>query len=274
MPASHPFKARFAALGAVIAMLAAPALAQTATAPAPAPLIAPGAAAMTQVQLLVADVDANVAFWTALGGKPGMLGPIRTVDFPGFHILLRKSDGVGPAAGTGYNHIGLHVPDVPTVIARWKAEGLKTQLTNNPQQAYVWSPGDLIQVEFLQDPTQTIPMTFHHVHVFVHANDAGGIPQIQAWYARMLGAIPGKRGRFDNDVVPGGELSFNNSDPPTAPTLGRAVESVGYSLKGLAAYCRKLAAAGVKFDVPYANGRAVITDPWGDRIELLEAARP
>ena len=53
---------------------------------------------------------------------------------------------------------------------------------------------------------------------------------------------------------------------------------LGFEIANLEAFCRKLEAKGVKFDTPYSKGgsgisAAVLTDPWGTRIELTEGLR-
>jgi catechol 2,3-dioxygenase-like lactoylglutathione lyase family enzyme len=56
------------------------------------------------------------------------------------------------------------------------------------------------------------------------------------------------------------------------------LEHIGFEIAGLQAFCKRLEAMGVIFDVPYAPGRpgiarAALTDPWGTSIELTEGLR-
>jgi catechol 2,3-dioxygenase-like lactoylglutathione lyase family enzyme len=244
------------------------------------PLAVPGDAVMGHVHLLVSDMDANKKFWVAMGGAPVTLGSgataIEGVAFGNVRVLLRKADNIGPAVGSGINHFGLYVPDVKAAMAKWKGMGLKTEAGRNDQQGFVWTPGDLIRVEILEMAGQTAPVVFHHVHLFVTANAAGGIPEMQAWYKKTFGAVPGTRGAYDTDNVSGGELTFTKSDTPVVPTMGRAVDHIGFNVKNLEAFCKKLEASGVKLDMPYTKrpdlglSLAFITDPWGTRIELNE----
>lgn len=244
-----------------------------------AQMVAPGDVSMGHVHLNVSDVDANEKFWVAMGGTPIKLGdanPIYGVTFGDVRILLRKMDPTGPAIGSTINHIGFYVPNVQAAIAKWKEAGLKTEAGRNPQQSFVYTPGDLIRIEILEMPGQTAPIVFHHVHMFVTANAAGGIPEMQAWYIKMFGATPGKRAGFETDNVPGGELTFTKSDTPTVPSMGRAIDHIGFQIKNLQDYCKKLEASGMKLDTPYTKrpdlglALAFITDPWGTRIELNE----
>ena len=63
---------------------------------------------------------------------------------------------------------------------------------------------------------------------------------------------------------------------PVAGTQGRALDHVGFEVKNLQAFCKKLEADGVTLAVPYrqvpALGIAIafLTDPWGTYIELTE----
>ena len=59
-------------------------------------------------------------------------------------------------------------------------------------------------------------------------------------------------------------------------TQGRALDHIGFEVKGLEAFIKKLEAQGIKLASPYrqvpALGIAIafITDPWGTYIELTE----
>ena len=60
-----------------------------------------------------------------------------------------------------------------------------------------------------------------------------------------------------------------------APTRGRMLDHVGFEVRDLAAFCRRLEADGVKFDSPIKKDSAGVatarlTDPWGTSIELTE----
>jgi catechol 2,3-dioxygenase-like lactoylglutathione lyase family enzyme len=73
-----------------------------------------------------------------------------------------------------------------------------------------------------------------------------------------------------------GEIDFNPAQEAPVGTKGRSIDRIGFEVKGLAAFCKKLEAQGVKLDQPYGPVRgtklksAFITDPVGTRIELTE----
>jgi catechol 2,3-dioxygenase-like lactoylglutathione lyase family enzyme len=104
---------------------------------------------------------------------------------------------------------------------------------------------------------------------------------VQAWYAKTFGAVPGKRGPFDAADLPGVNLTFSKADAPTAPTKGRVIDHIGFEVSDIAAFAKKLEAAGIRLDRPVqkstaspATSIAFLTDPWGTQIELTEHLAP
>jgi len=59
-------------------------------------------------------------------------------------------------------------------------------------------------------------------------------------------------------------------------TRGRVVDHIGFEVKDLEAFCRKLEGMGFTLDRPYTKVAALniaiafISDPWGTYIELTE----
>ena len=76
--------------------------------------------------------------------------------------------------------------------------------------------------------------------------------------------------------VPGVDFSFRRTDKPQAATKGRSLDHIGFEVKGLEAFCKKLEAEGVTFDVPFRDVPGIglkiafVLDPAGTRIELTE----
>jgi catechol 2,3-dioxygenase-like lactoylglutathione lyase family enzyme len=81
---------------------------------------------------------------------------------------------------------------------------------------------------------------------------------------------------FVTDQLPGVTLSFSPSATATVGTEGRALDHIGFEVKNLEAFTKKLEADGVTLTVPYrqvpALGIAIafIKDPWGTNIEMTE----
>ncbi len=226
---------------------------------------------MGHLHLNVHDMQANKSLFVTMGGTAlPMFGAFEAIKFPGVIVLLRQQDPTGPSVGSVVNHVGFIVPNVAQSMAKWKAAGLKTE-DGRPGQGFVMTP-DGLRMEILEDTAQTVPIKMHHIHFFV---DQAAIPEMQAWYAKTFGAIPGKRGNFQGDDLPGVNLTFAPSMTPVAPTKGRVLDHIGFEVVNLEAFCKKLEASGIKLDRPYTknpNGLALafITDPWGTSIELNE----
>jgi predicted enzyme related to lactoylglutathione lyase len=83
------------------------------------------------------------------------------------------------------------------------------------------------------------------------------------------------RGQNKAADVPGGNLTFSKAETAQAPTQGRVLDHIGFDVKDLQAFIKKLEANGTKLDRPYTKqdtggALAFITDPWGTYIELNE----
>jgi len=271
-----------------------------------AQLAAPNASgvAMGHLHYRVRDVEANKKFWIALGGEEvrGQAGvrpgPDRGQDraspqivkFQDVLVFLEQGDSTGGTEGSIVNHVAFRVPALTQV----EAAGLKVARLNGfPGVASTMTPeGERIELfenaatnlTFAQDAgfddavakrhnrPQTAPIAFHHVHLYV---PDGQVAAAKAWYVRMFGGIPGKRSNYDAVDLPGINLNFSAAPKPTVATRGRMLDHIGFEVRGLSAFCKRLEAMGVTLDVPYSKGptgvaTARLTDPWGTSIELTE----
>src|SRR4051812_20103089 len=80
---------------------------------AAAQLAAPNAAGVAagHVHINASDVDAQVRFWTTVGGKLVQREKLTMIQFPGVYVLVRKQDSTGGTDGSSVNHFGLSVRD-------------------------------------------------------------------------------------------------------------------------------------------------------------------
>jgi catechol 2,3-dioxygenase-like lactoylglutathione lyase family enzyme len=240
------------------------------------------------------NMEAQKKFYVeALGGKLLKIGANQqeVIAFPGVLMFFRPMQApTGGTIGTTVNHIGFSVPDLRPLVAKIKANGFKMITTDSVAAtvkvtddiaaaspttniAYALGPEDT-KVEFVEVKTQTAPIQLHHLHFFGQQNT-----DMQAWYAKTFGAkvLPANPGSaFVQDQLPGLFLNFTPSPTPTVGTTGRALDHIGFEIKNLEAFTKKLEADGIKLDRPYTKVAALgiaiafIKDPWGTNIELTE----
>ncbi len=235
------------------------------------------------------DIEAHKKFWAdTLGGTAMKFGNnADIVKFPNVLIFFRNQKPTGGTIGTTANHIGFSVPNLRAVVDKIKANGFKmitrsevaaTQqvvddiapVNATTSIAFALGPDD-VKVELLENKQQPVPVTLHHIHFFGPQN-----MEMRAWYAKVFGAKPREAANFPAADLPGVALNFSASPTPVVGTTGRAVDHIGFEVKNLEAFCKKLEEMGIKLNVPYRSVPALglsiafITDPWGTYIELIE----
>jgi predicted enzyme related to lactoylglutathione lyase len=230
-------------------------------------------------------------FVETLGGTLMTIGTNNQeiIAFPNVLIFFRPTQApTGGTRGTTVNHIGFSVPNLRAAVDKIKANGFKMiTSTEAPGReikddiagplaaggasiAFAQGPDD-VKVELVEVKEQAIPITLHHVHFFNPKNT-----EMQAWYVKTFGATSRLGGAFPSALLPGVTLNFSPSPDPVVGTTGRALDHVGFEVKNLEAFVKKLEADGVKITTPYrqvpALGIAIafINDPWGTNIELTE----
>jgi predicted enzyme related to lactoylglutathione lyase len=244
--------------------------------------------AMGHFHITTRDVDAQKAFWIGtMGGTLLKNGAQEMIEFPGVYIMLRKGEPTAPPAGSIVDHFGFVVKDMPASLAKWKAANVKIEPTENPNEVYVMGP-EGIRVEVYGIPDLPTAIQMNHIHYYSPSAD---IPAIQAWYAKVFGATPSTRPciacvskprTIQTGNLPGMNLSFSASanDAKLAPTKGRSLDHIGFDVKDIEAFRKRIEALGVKFEAPIRvsqNGTtklAYLTDPWGTYIEITEGMVP
>jgi catechol 2,3-dioxygenase-like lactoylglutathione lyase family enzyme len=228
------------------------------------------------------DIEVNRKIFLGMGGKPGPAGPgIQRAIFPGVVVNLNPGSPqpppTGGTQGSVINHVGFVVQNVQESVAKWKAAGVAVLPGGNNRldQAYVETP-DGLRIEILEDKAQKFPIMHEHVHFFVPESE---IPKMQAWYGNIFGAKAGVRNNAPIADIPGTQLRFNKAATAQVTTKGRVLDHIGFDIKDLQAFIKKLEANGIKLDRPYTKqdsggALAFITDPWGTYIELNERPNP
>jgi catechol 2,3-dioxygenase-like lactoylglutathione lyase family enzyme len=245
--------------------------------PLSAQLASPNSAgvAIGHIHINATDVEAQKAFWVQLGGIPVNNEKLMMVQFPGIYIVLRKQDPTGGTVGSAINHFGFYVKNSAQAQAKWKAAGLKWEPGNTPGQGFLTGP-DNVRVEIYENTSLSGPIAMHHVHLNMTDPMAA-----QKWYVENFGATAGKRGMFETANVPGTEITLGKNETPQTPTKGRSVDHMGFEVKNIDDFVKKLAAKGIQIEGGIrtsANASklriAFLTDPWGTYIELTEGLTP
>ena len=277
-------------------LLAVVAMAVAAPAASHAQLVADGAVVYGHHHLNTTNMAAQKKFYVdTLGGTVKHIGTgARAQDiivFPNVELWFRPMQApTGGSIGTTVNHIGFSVPDLKPLVTKIKANGYKMITTDSVAAtvkvtddiaaaspttniAFALGPED-VKVEFVEVKTQKAPIQLHHIHFFGQMNT-----EMQTWYAKTFGAtvLPANPGSaFVQDQLPGVFLNFTPSPTPTVGTTGRALDHIGFEVKNLEAFTKKLEAEGIKLDRPYTKvpelgiAIAFIKDPWGTNIEMTE----
>lgn len=239
------------------------------------------------------NIEEHKKFWAAtLGGTAMTFGPqkVEVVKFPNVFLFMRAQTPTvrGGTKGSTVNHIGFSVPRLRPVLDKIRSNGYRivtreevaagqdvkddiaTVGGSDVSIAFVMGPDD-IKVELVEARQQRLPIVLHHVHFFgpQHAD-------MQAWYAKVFGATPRSGGAFLSADLPGVALNFTQSTEPVAGTAGRAFDHIGFEVKNLEEFCKRLEAQGITLAVTYRKVDALnlavafVTDPWGTSIELNE----
>jgi catechol 2,3-dioxygenase-like lactoylglutathione lyase family enzyme len=240
------------------------------------------------------SVDAHKKFWAdTLGGTVITVGPEKReiIRMPNVLIFMREQAAKGGSKGTTADHIGLSVPNLQQALDKVKANGFRVVTAEESPASYnvkgeIASPGGAVQLAFILGPddvkvelletrTQTEPVRLHHLHFFGEQNAA-----MRDWYVKVFGAASqpgGANAAFLSATLPGVRLQFSPSPTPVVATAGRAVDHIGFEVKDLAGFLKKLEEQGIKpsvtlRQVPALNNLwiAFIVDPWGTNIELTE----
>jgi len=244
--------------------------------------------------LNVTNMDEAKKFWVdAIGGVLIKVGPENReiIKFPNALILLRAQKPTAGSKGSTVDHIGFSVKNLRQVVDRIKAGGFRmvTSAEAPPNVkvqddigiveagpvsgiAYAMAP-DETKVALVEMKAQAAPIASHHLHFF------GMNKEMQAWYMQTFGASTldsANPAAFISASLPGLTMNFSPSQAPVAGTQGRAIDHIGFEVRNLEAFTKKLEAQGIKLAAPYRQVPALgisiafITDPWGTYIELTE----
>ena len=242
------------------------------TAPVGAQLPSPNAAGVSagHMHMMVRDPAAHKKIWVdVLGAEVVSAGTLELLKFPGMFLILGRAEVTEGSEGSTLDHFAFRAKDLPAIGAKLKAAGIP--LTRDDAVEIVAIFPDKVKVEFYAAPTLGVPLEHFHVHFYAADADA-----LRAWYVKHFGAAMPTPSNANAAGVPGMSFSFRKTDAAQAATKGRSLDHIGFEVKGLEEFCKKLAAAGVTFESPFRDVPrlglkiAFLIDPAGTRIELTE----
>jgi catechol 2,3-dioxygenase-like lactoylglutathione lyase family enzyme len=230
---------------------------------------------MGHIHMIVTDPEPHKKLWVGLfGAQVTSAGTLEMLKLPGMFLIIGKARTpmTEGSDGSTVNHFGFLVKSYADTKAKLTAANIGFATDRPDQKQLIATFPDGIRVEFTEDASLKVPVTFHHIHEVATDQEA-----IRSWYVKTFGATAAKRGEYPNAMIPGGEVDFRKADAAAAPTKGRTLDHIGFEVKGLEAFCKKLQAEGVNFDMAYREMPqlaglkiAFIVDPIGTRIELTE----
>jgi lactoylglutathione lyase len=227
------------------------------------------------IHLMVADPEEQKKLWTSLvGAEVVHAGSLEMLKLPGVFVVVGKARTApsGGSDGSTVNHFGFLVKSYSEMRAKLQALNVTFAMDNPTTKQVIVRFPDQVNVEFTEDASVNGPAKFHHIHISTPEQE-----KMRSWYAKTFGAKEGMRGAFPAAFIPGGEVDFRKAQQPEAPTKGRSLDHIGFEVKNLEAFCKKLQADGFTLEVPYREmpqldglKLAFLIDPEGTRIELTE----
>jgi catechol 2,3-dioxygenase-like lactoylglutathione lyase family enzyme len=248
--------------------------------------------------LNVTSVADHKKFWVdTLGGTAGRFGKEEIVKFGDVVLILHQQKPTGGSRGTTIDHIGMASPDVPALAGKVVAAGYKRTVGRETAAAaaqpnggvsavygrfeYLLGPDDVkVELVTAMDP-KAPPIAHHHVH-FINPQYV----EMRDWYVKALDATPRTGPNTFTDYFAGADLPgigymlnfFRLEREGTlSGSAGRVIDHVGFEVRNLEDFCRKLDAKGIKLSKPLHREKALgniasatLVDPWGTVIELTE----
>ena len=228
------------------------------------------------VHLSVADPKVHHQMWVEqFGGVVSTKGTFTIVKLPNMMIAFRGTKPTGGTETTALNHFGLKVPNMANAIAKWKAAGYEVQREFKGSEgfpnAFLIGP-DGLRFELQEDTTLKVPAVAYHLHFQVPEP-----AKLRDWYvdtyglkAEQAGQLRSRRGAGHAPAVRAVEGSADEG------TRGTTVDHIGFEIRNLAEFLKKLEAKGIKLETAYREVPAIglnisyLYDPLNVYIEMTE----
>jgi catechol 2,3-dioxygenase-like lactoylglutathione lyase family enzyme len=231
--------------------------------------------ALGHIHLMVADPEAQKKLWVdVLGAEVTHAGTLELLKLPGIFLIVGKAR-TPPAEGSEgsmVNHFGFLVKSYAETKAKLTAAGLTFATDNAATRQLMVNFPEKVKVEFTEDASLKVPLAMHHIHM-----STPDMEKLRGWYVKTFGAKAGTRGNFLSALFNGGQVDFRKAQQPEAATKGRSLDHIGFEVRNLEEFCKKLQADGVTLEMAYREMPqlggmkiAFLSDPEGTRIELTE----
>jgi hypothetical protein len=223
-------------------------------------------AKLKAIDINTADEAVQMRFWT-------QLLPCRAeknaANCTGAIVRLAAKAPTGPSVGSVIDHVGFFVPSLDTYYTKVSEAGYKYRKIATGNQIIIEGP-DGASVELTSDPAVTDPIRFHHIHFHTPAPK-----EMQAWYAKVLGAVPGKRREWEAGDLPGANLTYAPSNGPVAPTEGRAISGIQFEVDDVHRVANLVRSLGLQCREMFFNTAisGSFVDPWGTSVTLVQASK-
>ena len=238
-----------------------------------------GGLRMGHVHLNVTDIPAQRRFWIGqFDARPLVRQGLEGVIVPGMMILFTQKAPTHGSEGTVLDHFGFKVRSRDEMVKSARAAGFVVPRefigSEGFPNAYITGP-DGVKVELQEEASQTLRAVVQHFHYL--------LPdplKLRDWYVENFALLPSNRGPYKSADIPGVNLTFApNRNPVGGSMKGGMIDHIGFEVANLEAFCKKLEAGGLKFDIPYHRdavlglASAFLTDPAGVYIELTEGLK-
>src|SRR5262249_24217690 len=227
--------------------------------------------AMGHWHMIVSDLEVSKKFWVLLGGTPIKIDGTDVIKFPGVFVFLTPGTPLGDNTGTAFTHVGFTILNSDQYLARLRAAGVNfpppppnTPDRPNRQTTGDYAPGngvittpDGLRVELKGTDyflSQRVPIGFSPtgwLNIPVASDHCDPtiprslLAEVQAWYVKVLGGTAVREANSGRNYAvdwPGSRMRLSGRDEPLnrKPTRGQALDHVGFEVKNLAAFCKKL----------------------------------
>jgi catechol 2,3-dioxygenase-like lactoylglutathione lyase family enzyme len=234
---------------------------------------APGTPLLSHIHINSSDPAVAIAFWKDVMGVSGN-DAANGVSMIGATILFNRKAPSGPSAGSTLDHLALKIPDLQRYVEVLAKTPYKSFHPEADDARLMIDGPDGARVELVEDNTMFASKEFNHLHLY-----STQATEMQAWYVKNLGGRAGTGENADTVTFPGAALRFAQA-ASVAPSADRAIDHIGFEVKDLDAFCKKLVADGAKLEAaPHADAEmktnvAMLSDPWGTRLEFMERTTP